>query len=68
MRTLSEATGTNLPNQRTRYEISSSDLPLHCPTAGSSLWNSHPRVFLPVKETGQAKCPYCGTEYVLVNK
>jgi uncharacterized Zn-finger protein len=32
---------------------------------GSSLWNSHPQVYIPVEETGQAKCPYCGTEYVL---
>jgi uncharacterized Zn-finger protein len=29
------------------------------------LWNSHPRVFLPVEETGEAKCPYCGAEYYL---
>jgi uncharacterized Zn-finger protein len=32
---------------------------------GSSLWDSHPRVFLPIEDTGKAKCPYCGAEYVL---
>ncbi len=46
-------------------EVARSDLPLHCPMPESSLWNSHPRVFLPIEETGKAKCPYCGTEYVL---
>jgi len=32
---------------------------------GMSRWNSHPRVFLPVEETGEARCPYCGAMYVL---
>lgn len=66
MRTFSDTTGTLPPNQRLCYEISCAELPLHCPPAGSSLWNSHPRVFLPIDETGHVKCPYCGTEYVLV--
>jgi uncharacterized Zn-finger protein len=29
------------------------------------LWNSHPKVYLDVARTGEAKCPYCGTEYKL---
>jgi len=53
------------PNAQNRYEITRDDLPLHCPMAGMSLWNSHPRVFLPVEQSGQAKCPYCGAQYVL---
>ncbi|MGI9220367.1 MAG: zinc-finger domain-containing protein, partial [Woeseiaceae bacterium] len=24
------------------------------------------KVFLPIKETGEAKCPYCGAQYDLV--
>jgi uncharacterized Zn-finger protein len=38
-----------------------------CPSkkAGMELWNTHPRVFLDVAKTGQAKCPYCGTLYQL---
>ncbi|MGB0133780.1 zinc-finger domain-containing protein, partial [Dokdonella sp.] len=32
------------------------------------LWNSHPKVFLPIEEQGgSAKCPYCGAEYILEN-
>ena len=46
-------------------EVKESDLPLHCPMPNDSVWNSHPRVFLPVEETGEALCPYCGTLYKL---
>ena len=56
-----------VPNAQSQYEISRHDLPLHCPTDGMSLWNSHPRVFLPIEESGKAKCPYCGAEYILID-
>ena len=52
-------------NAQRRYDITRADLPLHCPTPEMSLWNSHPRVFLAIEETGEAKCPYCGAEYHL---
>ncbi|GAB6033897.1 zinc-finger domain-containing protein [Galenea microaerophila] len=48
-----------------QIEVTYDDLPLHCPTDEMSLWNGHPQVFLPIEATGKAKCPYCGTEYVL---
>jgi uncharacterized Zn-finger protein len=40
---------------------------IFCPSklAGMELWNNHPRVFLDVAKSGEAKCPYCGTEYKL---
>lgn len=40
---------------------------IFCPSkqAGMQLWSGHPRVFLDVGKTGQAKCPYCGTQYQL---
>lgn len=53
------------PNAQNRYDVTAADLPLHCPTDGMTLWNSHPRVYLPIEETGKAKCPYCGAEYFL---
>jgi uncharacterized Zn-finger protein len=31
------------------------------------LWNSHPKVYLPVESAGEAKCPYCGASYELVD-
>ena len=57
--------GESPSGQARRYEVSASDLPLHCPLDSMSLWNTHPRVFLPIEETGHAICPYCGTEYIL---
>jgi uncharacterized Zn-finger protein len=30
---------------------------------GMYLWNSHPKVFIPIEQTGDAKCPYCGALY-----
>ena len=40
---------------------------VYCPSAKADmkLWNSHPKVYLDVASTGEAKCPYCGTEYKL---
>jgi uncharacterized Zn-finger protein len=29
------------------------------------LWNSHPKVYLPIEETGTAMCPYCSASYSL---
>ncbi|MGK9451397.1 zinc-finger domain-containing protein [Acidithiobacillus caldus] len=44
-------------------EVEPRDLPLYCPRPPS--WDGHPRVFLKIAETGEARCPYCGTLYVL---
>ena len=35
------------------------------PKADMKLWNSHPRVYLDIAQSGAAKCPYCGTVYKL---
>ena len=35
------------------------------PVAGMKLWNGHPRIFLDVARTGEARCAYCGTIYKL---
>ena len=53
------------PNASSRHEVTADDLPLSCPMPAMSLWNSHPRVYLPIETTGFAKCPYCSAEYVL---
>ncbi len=52
-------------NARNQYQVHSSDLPLSCPMPAMVLWNSHPKVYLPIEATGQAKCPYCGAQYSL---
>jgi uncharacterized Zn-finger protein len=50
-------------NAQHKYEVMVEDLPLSCPMPGMYLWNSHPRVYLPIEETGEARCPYCGANY-----
>ena len=47
------------------FEVDGKDLPLHCPTKDTPLWDAHPRVFLDVAKTGEASCPYCGAKYKL---
>ena len=54
-------------NAEHRYSVTHADLPLSCPMPGMSLWNSHPKVYLPVEATGTAQCPYCGAVYVLTD-
>ena len=53
------------PNADNFYEVTSADLPLSCPMPGMSTWNSHPKVFLPIEDTGDAMCPYCSASYHL---
>ena len=45
--------------------VGSEDLPLHCPTNSTPVWDMHPRVFLDIVDTGSAQCPYCGAKYQL---
>lgn len=47
------------------YIISSKDLPLSCPPRDKRVWDAHPRVYLPIEELGQVRCPYCGANYIL---
>ncbi len=56
---------TKTENKQRQIEVTASDLPLHCPMPDHVLWNTHPRVFLPIEKTGEALCPYCGTHYTL---
>jgi len=60
----SNASGQKEPNAQKQYQITRDDLPLHCPMDGMSLWNSHPRVYIPM-DSGHGKCPYCGAEFIL---
>ena len=50
-------------------EVHRSDLPLSCPLPSMALWNSHPRVYLPIEDEPncEAKCPYCGAVFVLAD-
>ncbi len=55
-------------NAQTTYEVRRADLPLSCPMPSMALWNSHPRVYLPIEaEGGRSQCPYCGAIYALID-
>ena len=65
-RTNPAAAKTIPANAENRYEVTQADLPLSCPMPGMSLWNSHPKVYLPIEdEGGESVCAYCGARYVL---
>ena len=53
------------PNTKNSYDVTEEDLPVHCPMPGSSLWDSHPQVFIAFDKNGEGKCPYCGAGYHL---
>ncbi len=67
MTTMTTSTKEIPANAQNRYEVTRADLPLHCPMPGMSLWNSHPRVYLPIEKSGEERCPYCGAVYVLTD-
>ena len=48
-------------------KVSRADLLVSCPLPDMMVWNSHPKVYLPIEATGKAKCPYCSADFVLVN-
>ena len=47
------------------YHVKKSDLPISCPTKEMAVWNSHPKVYLPIEKTGEAVCEYCGAKFIL---
>ncbi len=55
-------------NAQNTYGVRVKDLPLSCPMPGMYLWNSHPKVYLPIEATGEAKCPYCGAKYYMIDE
>ena len=63
---MSAASDSNAqPNAQQRYTVTVADLPLSCPLPSMPVWNSHPRVYLPIEAERECKCPYCGALFVL---
>jgi len=61
---MTEATAT--PMAPAVIEVSRKQLPLSCPNGGTNPAELHPRVFIPLKTTGErVSCPYCGAVYQL---
>lgn len=55
-------------NTKRKYDVTRKDLPLSCPMPDMRLWDAHPRVYLPIEKTGNAVCPYCEAQYVLIDQ
>ena len=49
------------------YNVTKANLPLSCPMPEMRLWDAHPKVYLPIEETGYATCSYCSAEYILTD-
>jgi uncharacterized Zn-finger protein len=56
---------TNTSTDSAVVHLTAKELPAYCPNPKMALWSGHPKVYLDVAKTGQAKCPYCGTQYQL---
>lgn len=56
-------------NTEKRYTVRRGDLPLSCPLPSMALWNSHPRVYLPIEDAPghEVQCPYCSSHFVLAD-
>ncbi len=61
---MSQSDTKKTANDQKVYHISTNDLPISCPTKEMSTWNSHPKVYLEMKN-GEATCQYCGAQFVL---
>lgn len=57
-------------NKSKQIIVTEKDLPLSCPPKidnqnnKQSIWDSHPIIYLPIKEKKSFTCPYCGIEYI----
>lgn len=67
---MSEQQNSDLQEASTKkiYHVKHTDLPLSCPMDKMRLWDSHPKVYLPIEETGKETCPYCAAEYILTEE
>jgi uncharacterized Zn-finger protein len=65
MRMINNEVNTAQACTKRRYEVTQADLPLSCPSRDERVWDAHPRVYLPIEETGAVICPYCSAEYIL---
>lgn len=46
--------------------VTRDQLPMHCPPPNTTLWDGHPKVYIPLEDNPTASCSYCGTQFKLV--
>jgi len=55
-----------MASEQDTIKVTKNDLPVSCPPKDSPAWNMHPRVFIELSGEKGASCPYCGTNFELV--
>jgi len=55
-----------MASEKTTIKVNKNDLPISCPPKDSPAWNMHPRVYIELSSEEEASCPYCGTNFELV--
>ncbi len=45
--------------------VDKKDLPISCPMPEDTLWNMHPKVYIPLDKVDSYQCPYCGRQFHL---
>lgn len=53
---------------RVAVKVTTAMTPLCCPLPSMTLWNMHPKVYLPLDEDQSATCPYCETHYTVCDE
>ncbi len=64
---MSEDQKPSLPNTEKHYDVTRADLPVSCPMPDMPQWNSHPKVYISLEETGEGMCAYCSATFKLVD-
>ena len=66
MNTKNKAQNMHEANADKVYKITEKDLPVCCPMPDMIIWNSHPKVYLPIDKSNPKEiCPYCGAKFEL---
>lgn len=53
----------NAERVKVEVKVENGGSPLSCPLPSMTLWNMHPKVYLPLDQDNRAMCPYCSTYY-----
>jgi len=66
MSTKQKTEAKKLANAARLYKVSEKDLPICCPMPDMEIWNSHPKVYIPLgADNKEDMCPYCGAKFEL---
>lgn len=56
------------PQNKSIKTVNAKEVPISCPMPDEALWNQHPKVYIPLDDSGSGSCPYCGNQFQLEQK